>query len=189
MRELAILTFVTLDGVSEFTNGWAEPHWENVMEQVEREAMSAPYDVLLGRKTYDSFAAYFPSLGEDHPMNKATKYVAIMNKATKYVATSNPNELEWKNSKGISGDVVAEISRLKKQDGPLIQVHGSSQLIQTLLSHDLVDEFRLWTFPVLVGTGKRLFGKGVLPMPLELVKSETGPSGVTMSIYRRSIEK
>jgi len=179
MRELAILTFVTLDGVSEFTNGWAKPHWENVMEQVEREAMSAPYDVLLGRKTYDSFAAYFPSLGEDNPMNKATKYVA----------TSNPNELEWKNSKGISRDVVAEISRLKKQDGPLIQVHGSSQLIQTLLSHDLVDEFRLWTFPVLVGTGKRLFGKGVLPMPLKLVKSETGPSGVIMSIYRRSIEK
>ena len=160
MRELAILTFASLDGVVQaprfpdedrsggFTGGgWAAPHWDAAMEQVGRVAMAAPYDLLLGRKTYELFAAHFPDAGDDHPMNNATKFVA----------TSTLTNLAWKNSVPLTGDVAAEVSRLKSQDGPLLQVHGSGQLIQTLFSHELVDEFRLWTFPVIVGSGKRLF--------------------------------
>ena len=190
MRELAILTFVTLDGVmqapklpdedpsGEFTQGgWAEPHWEPVMEQVGREAMAAPYDLLLGRKTYEIFAAFFTS--DDNAANP-------MNNATKFVVTSTLDKLDWKNSVRIAGDIAAEVSRLKEQEGPLLQVHGSSQLIQTLISHDLIDEFRIWTFPVLVGPGKRLFAQGTVPTGLTLLKSEeASSSGVVMSIYRR----
>lgn len=189
MRELAILTFVTLDGVmqapklpdedasGEFTQGgWATPHWDAVMEQVRREAMAVPYDLLLGRKTYELFAANAAKLGDDHPMNNATKYVA----------TTTTTPLAWKNSQRIGGDIAHEVSRLKNGDGPLLQVHGSATLIQTLLAHDLIDEFRLWTFPVVVGGGKRLFGPETRPIRLDLKKSATGPTGVTMGIYRRA---
>ena len=120
--------------------GWARDCWDDVMEQVMEEAMAAPYDLLLGRKTYEGFAAHWPDAGNDPPANK-------LNNATKFVATSTLSKLEWKNSVPITGDIAAEISRLKDQDGPLLQVHGSWQLIQTLLSHGLIDEFRLWDFP------------------------------------------
>lgn len=186
MRELAILMFQTLDGVIEaprepdedptagFEGGWANPYWDDVMEHVGRTAMSAPYDALLGRKTYEAFAANFPAAGDEHPLNKAKKFVA----------TSTLNELEWKNSVRITGDIVAEVSRLKEQDGPLLQVHGSWELVQTLLSRGLVDEYRLWTFPVVVGSGKRLFGEGTVPTGLELIRTEPCSSGAVMSIYR-----
>ena len=187
MRELAILTFQTLDGVMQAPRlpdkdasgafgggGWAAPYWDDVMEQVGRVAMAAPYDVLLGRKTYELFAANFPAAGDEHPMNRATKFVA----------TSTLNELEWTNSVRITGDIAAEISRLKDQDGPLLQVHGSWQLIQLLLSHGLIDEYRLWTFPVVVGSGKRLFGEGAVPTSLKLTRTEPCSSGAVMSIYR-----
>jgi len=188
-RDLAILTFQTLDGVMQSPRfpdedpsggfahgGWAAPHWDGVMEQVGREAMAVPYDLLLGRKTYEIFAAHFPDAGDDHPLNKATKFVA----------TSTLRNLEWKNSVRLDGDVATEVSRLKQQDGPLLQVHGSWQLIQTLLSNDLIDEFRIWTFPVVVGAGKRLFGEGAMPKGLTLLKADTTATGATMSIYRRS---
>lgn len=188
MRKLAILTFTTLDGVMQAPRlpdedcsggfehgGWATPHWEAVMEQVSREAMAAPYDVLLGRKTYDAFAANFPEAGDDHPMNQARKFVV----------TSTSSPLAWNNSTPITGNIPAEISRLKAQDGPLLQVHGSSRLIQTLFEHGLVDELRLWTFPVVVGAGKRLFYPDTALDRLKLVKAEAGPTGVIMSIYRR----
>lgn len=187
-RELAILTFQTLDGVMQSPGrpdedpsdgfrhgGWANPHWDGVMEQVEKEAMAVPYDLLLGRKTYESFAPYFSPDGDKNPMNNATKYVA----------TSTLSKLDWNNSVILAGDVAKEVSRLKNQDGPLLQVHGSWQLIQTLLSNDLIDEFRLWTFPVVVGPGKRLFGEGAIPKNLTLLKANTTPTGATMSIYRQ----
>lgn len=186
-RELAILSFQTLDGVMQapklpdedrsggFTRGgWADPHWDGVMEQVGREAMAAPYDLLLGRKTYQLFAPNFAPAGDENPMNGARKYVA----------TSTLTKLDWNNSVILSGDIAGEVSRLKDQEGPLLQVHGSWQLIQTLLAEDLIDEFRIWTFPVLVGTGKRLFGEGAQPKRLQLVKADTTSTGVTMSIYR-----
>ena len=109
-----------------------------------------------------------------------------MNTAKKYVATSTLTELDWNNSVILAGDVVQEVSRLKAQGGPLLQVHGSWQLIQTLLSNDLIDEFRLWTFPVVVGAGKRLFAEGAVPKPLTLVKAGTTPTGVAMGFYRRA---
>jgi dihydrofolate reductase len=191
MRKLAILTFLTLDGVMQapgnpdedpsggfIHGGWSAKYWDEVMEQVMGEAMAAPYDLLLGRKTYEIFAAHWPYIDDDPIANK-------LNKATKFVATSTLSKLEWKNSMRITGDIAAEVSRLKEQDGPLLQVHGSWKLIQTLLSHELIDEFRLWIFPLVVGSGKRLFGQDTLPTDLTLVKSITTPNGVMMSIYRR----
>ncbi len=191
MRNLAILTFLTLDGVMQapgspkedpsgdfMHGGWAVNYWDEVMTQVMEEAMAAPYDLLLGRKTYESFAAHWPTAGDNPVANK-------LNNATKYVATSTLSKLEWKNSMRISGDIAAEVSRLKDQDGPLLQVHGSCQLIQNLLAHELIDEFRLWIFPVVVGPGKRLFGQGIVPTGLRLEKSKTTSNGVIMSIYRR----
>lgn len=193
MRELAILTFVTLDGVmqapaqpdedvsGDFAHGgWAGPHWEEVMAQVSEEAMAVPYDLLLGRKTYETFASHFSRIGDD------SAEASVLNRARKYVATDTLKDLTWQNAVPISGDVAAEVARLKAQDGPLLQVHGSWQLIQTLLAHDLVDEFRLWTFPVLVGSGKRLFGQTAGKPRLSLVKSRTTQNGAVMTFYRRA---
>ncbi len=192
MRDLAVLTFLTLDGVMQAPaqpeedtsggfkhGGWAVNYWGEVMAQVNEEAMAAPFDLLFGRKTYESFAAHWPNVSNDPHADK-------LNNATKYVATSTLSKLEWKNSTPITGDIAAEVSRLKEQDGPLLQVHGSSQLIQTLLSHNLIDEFRLWTFPLVVGPGKRLFDQGSVPTDLTLVKTKSTSNGVVMSIYRRA---
>ncbi len=192
MRDLAVLTFLTLDGVMQapgqpeedtsggFSHGgWAVDYWGDVMAQVDEEAMAAPFDLLFGRKTYESFSAYWPKLSNDPIADK-------LNNATKYVATSTLSKLEWKKSTPISGDLAAEVARLKELAGPLLQVHGSWQLIQTLLSHNLIDEFRLWTFPVVVGDGKRLFDQGSVPTDLTLVKTKSTSNGVVMSIYRRA---
>ena len=192
MREVAILTFVTLDGVmqapaepeEDFSGdfkhgGWARPYWAEVMAQVGEEAMAEPYDLLLGRRTYEIFAPHFSEIGD------GDAEAAMMNNATKYVATNTLEKLTWKNAVRITGDVPAEVARLKEQDGPLLQVHGSWRLIQTLLDHDLVDEFRLWTFPVVLGAGKRLFQELGVRKTLVRIKSGTTPSGVVMGIYRR----
>lgn len=147
------------------------------MEQVAEEAMAKPYDLLLGRATYDSFAASFRDADETNPV--ASK----LNSATKYVVTSDPSTLDWSNSRGISGDIAAQVARLKGEDGPLLQVHGSWQLTQTLVSEGLVDEFRLWTFPVVVGSGKRLFSHPTMATGLHLLRSSATSNGATMSIY------
>ena len=191
MRDLAILTFVTLDGVmqgptspeedpsGQFTRGgWAAPYWEGAMAQVTAEAMSTPYDVLFGRKTYEMFAAHWPKVSDADP------HANTLNAAQKYVVTSTLRELEWQNSVPVTGDLLAEISKLKSQNGPLLQVHGSWQLIQALLSHDLVDVFRLWTFPVVVGSGKRLFGPDMTPAELKHIKTAACDNGAVMNVYR-----
>lgn len=191
MRELAILTFMTLDGVMQAPaqadedraggfelGGWAMPYWPEVMAQVQEEAMSAPYDLLLGRKTYESFAAHNQNI-TDNPV------AARLNKATKYVATTTLKDLDWQNSHILHGDVATAIANLKQQDGPLLQVHGSWQLIQTLLAQDLVDEFRLWIFPIIAGSGKRLFGENTPPKNMELIKNASTTNGVVMNLYRR----
>ena len=194
MRELAILSFVTLDGVMQsptspdedpsggFTGGgWGAPYWEQVMPQVYAEAMSEPYDLLFGRKTYDIFASHWPNLSAD-----ADLVAARLNGGHKYVVTkSTSHPLPWELSTRIAGDVPAEIEKLKAKAGPLIQVHGSADLIQTLLNHDLIDEYRLWTFPVVVGDGKRLFGNRTVSSELKLIKTGTTEHGVVMTIYRR----
>lgn len=133
--------------------------------------MSAPYDVLFGRKTYDIFAAHATA---DHPMHHANKYVA----------TSHPETLTWHKSTPIMGYIAAEVARLQQQDGPLLQVHGSCELIQLLLCENLVDELRLCTFPVVVGNGKSLFGRGTIPTDFEHLKTQSIANGVLMSIYQ-----
>jgi dihydrofolate reductase len=190
MRKLAISTFLTLDGVMQAPGGpeedpsggfrfggWSVNYWDEGMGQVMGEASSKPFDLLLGRKTYEIFAAHWPYAGDD-PMAR------ILNEATKYVASNTLRELTWRNSQLISGDVAAAVARLKEQDGLEIQVHGSSQLIQTLLAYDLVDEFRLWIFPIVLGKGKRVFGVGAAPTGLELVDSKMSTTGVAMNTYR-----
>ncbi|MEM1200892.1 MAG: dihydrofolate reductase family protein [Pseudomonadota bacterium] len=185
MRKLAILEFITLDGVMQApkmpeedrsggfeSGGWADPYWDQVMALVGKEAMAEPYDVLFGRNTYDMFAAH---AGDTHPMNGFTKYVA----------TSRPDSLSWMNSKAVTGDIPAQVAQLKEEDGPLLQVHGSCALVQALLAHDLVDELRLWTFPVVAGGGKRLFGGGAVPARFSLIKSDRTDNGVVMGLYKR----
>ena len=193
MRELAILSFITLDGVMQsptspdedpsngFTQGgWAAEYWEEVMAQVMVEAMAEPYDLLFGRKTYDSFAKNWTAADAENPVAQK------LNSANKYVATTaTTTNIEWQNTVRLNGDIPAEVKRLKAQEGPLLQVHGSCDLIQTLLLHDLVDEFRLWTFPVVLGSGKCLFRHGAIPRELILVKSAATSNGVVMGIYRR----
>lgn len=191
-RELAILTFVTLDGVMQAPaqpeedssgdfkhGGWAMPYWDEVMAQVKEAAMAEPYDLLLGRKTYELFAAHFSKASADNGE------AVLLNEATKYVATNSLKELDWNNSMPISGNIAARVAQLKEQEGPLLQVHGSWQLIQTLLAQDLIDEFRLWTFPVVVGSGKRLFGQNPARQGLTLARSAATSNGVLMGIYRR----
>jgi dihydrofolate reductase len=191
-RSIAILTFVTLDGVmqapaqpeEDFSGdfkhgGWAKPYWDEVMAQVKEEAMAEPYDLLLGRRTYEIFKPHF-SKASDNDGD-----AAFLNNAKKYVATSRLKDLDWHNSIPIAGDVAAGVTQLKAQDGPLLQVHGSWQLIQTLLANDLIDEFRLWTFPIVVGPGKRLFGQHPARKDLTLIKTRATPNGALMTIYRR----
>lgn len=191
MRDISVLAFVTLDGVAQGPtqpgedtsggfahSGWMEDHFEDVMELVNAELMEAPLSFLFGRKTYEMFMPHWSSAPESPHAN-------LLNNASKYVVTSSLSEAGWKNSELIKGDVITELKRIKTEDGPRLQVHGSIELIQTLLAHDLVDEFRLLTFPVVLGTGRRLFGDETIPTDLKHVRSKTSERGVVMGIYRR----
>ena len=155
--------------------GWAKPYWDGVMAQVMTVAMAAPYDLLLGRTTFDIFHRAAKEAGES-PLEAAQKYVV----------TSSDETLHWANSTRVSGDVATGIRQLKAQDGLLLQVHGSWQLIQLLLEHDLIDEFRLWVFPVVLGEGKRLFSGEFSVTKLDLIRTESTGNGAVMSIYRRA---
>jgi dihydrofolate reductase len=189
MRKLVVNTFATLDGVMQAPGGpeedptggfehggWSVGYWDDAMGQWMAEFMGKPFDLLLGRKTYEIFAAYWPH-ARDQPGAEQ------LNAARKYVASQTLESLEWENSQLLEGEVADAVARLKEQDGPEVQVHGSSDLIQTLLGHELVDEFRVWIFPVLLGTGKRLFGVGTVPAGLELVDSKTSTTGVAFLTY------
>ena len=193
MRELVVHTFLTLDGVMQAPGGpeedpsagfehggWSAGYWDDQIAASMGEAMSKPFDLVLGRKTYEIFAAYWP--------HSADPGAELLNKATKHVASTTRTDLEWENSKLIEGDVPDGIRALKAQDGPELQVHGSANLIQTLLEHGLVDEFRLKIYPLVLGSGKRLFDGGTVPAGLELVSSEVSPSGVIMATYRSGAE-
>ena len=152
------------------------PFVDDDLHQVIGETIGGEFDMLLGRRTYEIFAAYWPNQG-DNPIAKA------FNKATKYVVTRSLGKLGWKNSQQIGGDVVDEVRRLKASDGPALHVWGSSKLLQTLIAADLVDEYRLWVFPLVLGEGKRLFENGVPPRGLTLVKTRSTPSGVLINTY------
>jgi dihydrofolate reductase len=186
MRKLIVSTFLTLDGVMQAPGGpeeddsggfayggWSVHYWDELMGQVMTEAMSTPFDLVLGRKTYDIFAAYWPHAPEEagaKPLNDATKYVASRSRPT----------LEWEKSVLIEGDAAEGIAELKKGDGPELQVHGSGNLIQTLMRHKLVDQYRLWVFPLVIGSGKRLFSEGTIPSGLKLVDSKVSTTGVVI---------
>lgn len=189
MRQLIVNTFVSLDGVMQAPGGpeedptggfehggWSVGYWDGAMEEAMTETMARPFDLLLGRKTYEIFAAHWPH--SDDPGAER------LNGATKHVASTTLQTLEWRDSHLIDGDVGTAVPRLKEADGPELQVHGSRQLIQALAAHDLVDEYRLWIFPVVLGTGKRLFGDGVPPAGLELTGSTVSTTGVMLNSYR-----
>jgi dihydrofolate reductase len=191
MRKLAVNTMMSLDGVMQapggpdedptggFTHGgWGANYFdEEMMRQV---AESAPYELLLGRGTYEIFAAHWPY--DEGPIADQ------LNGTRKHVASTTLKQVEWNNSTLITGDVAEYVAALKRQDGPEIQVHGSPGLIQTLLEHDLIDEYRMWIFPVVIGTGKRAFGGGAIPMGLKLVDSKVSTTGVTINTYERAGE-
>jgi dihydrofolate reductase len=195
MRELLVTTFLTLDGVMQgpgapgeddsggFAHGgWSMNYWDDLMGQVMGEATSKPFAMVLGRTTYDIMAAYWPHAPEEEggkALNDATKYVA---------SRGRPDLSGWSNSVLIEGDAADGIAALKQQDGPELQVHGSGNLIQTLLRHGLVDRFRLWVFPVVLGSGKRLFSDGTVPAGLKLVDSKVSTTGVVIATYEPSGE-
>jgi dihydrofolate reductase len=192
MRKLVLNTFLTLDGVMQapggpeedptggFSHGgWSATYWDDLMMQTMGEAMAEPFALLLGRKTYEIFAAHWPYATED-------PFADRLNSATKYVASTTLDEVTWSNSVLLEGDVAEAVARLKQESGPDIQVHGSSGLIQTLLAHDLVDEFGVWIFPIVLGSGKRLFGTGTIPAGLALVDSKTSTTGVLITTYERA---
>jgi len=189
MRKLIVSTFVTLDGVMQapggpeedptgsFTyGGWTVNYWDDMMGQVMGESMAKPFELLLGRKTYEIFAAYWPYVKDDPVADK-------LNSARKYVVSRTLDEVNWNNSTLVTGDVAQAIRNLKEQRGPELQVLGSGNLIQTLLKHDLIDEFRLWIFPITIGKGKRLFSDGTKPANLKLIDSKTSTTGVIIATY------
>jgi dihydrofolate reductase len=159
--------------------GWIVPYFDDFLGKVMAEQMSRPFDLLLGRKTYEIFAGYWPHHEDKWPG---------INSAKKYVISNSLVRLEWSNSILIKDNVVEEIKKLKAQGGPELQVYGSGNLVQTLMKHDLVDEFWLKIFPVTLGMGKRLFDKGTIPASYPLVESKSSPSGVIIATYKRAGE-
>jgi len=162
--------------------GWTFPHFDEFGGKIMGEQMGMPFDLLLGRKTYDIFAAYWPHQTTDNPVTQP------FNTATKYVVSHSQPKLDWGKTVLVDGDVPAKLKELKHGDGPMLQVHGSGNLIQTLLQHDLVDELWLKLFPVTLGQGKRLFADGTRPAGFELIDSQTSPSGVIFANYKRAGE-
>ena len=196
MRKLIVLSFITLDNVMQAPGGpeedptggfehegWVVGYFDDFLLNAMIKQTSKPFDLLLGRRTYEIFAAYWPYVNADQ-----NPFAAKLNNAKKYVASKTLTKLDWNNSELINGDVPDEIKRIKEQDGPEIQVHGSSNLIQTLLKHDLIDELWLKIFPVTLGPGKRLFAEGTIPVGFKLLESEISPSGVIIANYEHAGE-
>ena len=191
MRTLIVQTFLTLDGVMQAPGGpgededggfayggWSVNYWDDQMGQVMDEATGRPFAMVLGRRTYDIMAAYWPTAPEEEGAK-------VFNDATKYVASRSRPDLEaWSNSVLLEGDAAGALAARKREDGPELQVHGSANLIQTLLRHNLVDEFRLWVFPLVIGSGKRLFADGTVPAGLRLADSKVSSTGVVMGTWQ-----
>ncbi len=190
MRKIIVLEFLTLDGVmqapggpTEDTSGnfkfggWTAPYFDEVSGKEMGKQMKGEYDLLLGHKTYDIFAGYWPKHTETWPQ---------VNKITKYVVSKTLKKSKWENTVIVKD--TNELKKLKNSDGPALQVYGSGNLAQTLIEHNLVDEFWLKIFPVILGSGKRLFDKGTIPASFKLVESKISPSGVIFASYKRAGE-
>jgi dihydrofolate reductase len=204
MRAIVVNTFLTLDGVMQapggpeedptggFTHGgWSVGYWDERMNERMAALMSVPFALLLGRGTYEIFAAHWPYVNDaERSARGGTKpeiddpVAAALNSARKYVASTTLTSVGWQNSTLLEGDVVTAVRALKAEPGPEIQVHGSAGLLQTLIAHQLVDEYRLYVFPVVLGSGKRLFADGVVPSGLQLVDHDVSTTGVFMATYR-----
>jgi dihydrofolate reductase len=192
MRKIIVGAFTSLDGVMQAPGGpdedptggfrhggWAAPYFDERMGQAVDEMFSRPFDLLLGRKTYDIFAAHWPYAGADDPIGK------LFDRIGKHVASRNPDvKLGWKNSHWLGSDPVAALRRMKAEDGPDLLTQGSTDFLQTLFGNGLVDEVNLFAFPVVLGKGKRLFAEGAVPAAMKLVASSVSGSGVTIARYR-----
>ena len=189
MRQIIAITQISLDGVMQapggpeedpryhFTHGgWAMPFVDSAVNEIVNAIMASEFDLLLGRVTYDIFAGYWPK--QDNEIARA------FNKATKYVITRRHDRLDWSSTERVGGDVVESLRELKATDGPPLHVWGSGELLQTMIAADLVDEFRLWVIPVVLGEGRHLFEKGLPARKLKLVATQQTPSGVVASTYR-----
>lgn len=196
MRKIIALSFITLDGVMQAPGGpeedtsggfefggWTVPYSDEVLGKVVVEQIGHPFDLLLGRKTYDIFAGYWP-----HQDESASPFAREFNKARKYVAARSPIKLDWNNSVLLQGDIAEEIKKLKAEDGPDLQVYGSGDFMQTLLKNNLVDELRLKIFPITLGAGKRLFAEGAIPAAFKLTDGKVSPKGVIIANFVRAGE-
>ena len=192
MRKIITTTFVTMDGVmqapgrpeEDTTGGFIYGGWQqstgfqdDITDKIIQDFMTMPFEMLLGRITYDIFAGYWPLHPEIELIAKP------FNSTKKYVVSHNPLTLSWNNSKLITGDVVAEIKKLKNMDGPDLWVWGNGNLIQTLLKNNLIDRMHIWTHPVTIGTGKKLFAEGTQPESFKLVDSKISTTGVIFATY------
>lgn len=193
MRKLIVGTFLTLDGVMQAPGGpdedrdggfrhggWLVPYFDEKFVAIMAEWTTRAGAFLLGRKTYEIFAASWP-----RATDPADAIAAALNARPKYVASRTLDKVTWNNSHLLKGNVAEEVRKLKAQDGGEIQVHGSGDLLQTLLRHDLVDALRLWHFPVVLGTGKRLFGEGATPRAFRLVETQQTATGAVLHVYER----
>lgn len=188
MRKIIVLEFISLDGVmqapggpTEDTSGnfkyggWTASYFDEVSGKEMNKQMKGEYDLLLGHKTYDIFAGYWPQHTEEWPQ---------INKITKYVVSNNLKKPAWENTKVVKD--IKELKKLKNSNGGILQVYGSSNLVQTLMEYDLVDELWLKLFPVTLGSGKRLFDKGTIPASFTLTYYKISPSGVIFASYKRA---
>ncbi|MEO6728949.1 MAG: dihydrofolate reductase family protein [Candidatus Dojkabacteria bacterium] len=191
MRKIIVTTMITIDGVMQAPGaskedtqegfkygGWAGPYNDSFTEKVYARDMSGQFDLLLGHKTYEIFAGYWPKHADGWPhINEVTKYV---------VSHDSTLKLEWENSVLLDGDIIKEVNKLKKENGLDLEVWGSSNLIQTLLKHNLVDELWLKIYPITLGSGKRLFAEGTIPTAFKLTSSKVSPKGVIFANYERA---
>jgi dihydrofolate reductase len=192
MRKILVATFTSLDGVMQapggpqedptggFTlGGWTAPYFDEALGASLGAIFGRPFDLLLGRKTYEIFAAHWPYASDPN-----SPIASVFNKVTKYVASRSNPKLSWHNSQLLDKDIVAALTKLKGEDGPDLLVQGSSDLLQTLWKNGLVDEFSVLIFPMVLGNGKRLFGGGAIPAGLKLIKAQSYPTGVIVANYQ-----
>ena len=190
MRKIVVLEHISLDGViqgpggpDEDTSGgfahggWISPHSDAILGTALRRQMNMPFDLLLGRKTFDIWAPYWPHHADAWPN---------VNTATKYIASNTITSGEWHPSVFLDGDVAEKVAKIKQQQGPDLHVWGSADLLQTLIKHDLVDTFWLMIYPITLGVGKRLFADGTIPMAFKVTESQVTPSGVIVVNYERA---
>ena len=190
LRKIIALEFITLDGVIQAGGspeedtiggfkygGWAAPYSDEVTGTVMNRQMNLPFDLFLGRKTFEIWAPYWSQHGD---------LWQGVNPATKYVASNTMTSHEWQPSVFLSGNIAEKVREIKRQPGPDLHVYGSANLLQTLMKYDLVDEFWLKIYPITLGSGKRLFADGTIPAAFKVTEAQISPSGVILANYERA---